>query len=104
MSDLRPYVENEAVFFCPLAGDEKKGFYGFAMNEAFVGASMVSVPDEVPLFFDSTLSGRSAVGSLMTLPKPGRHLELNPDVTRDREKNNVGFVSGGVSATEKRYE
>lgn len=104
MDELRPFVDDEGVFYCPTAGDQKKGVHGYAMNEKFVGASMGSIPADVPLFFDSTLTARNAVGSLSTLPIPGRHLDQDGDDRHDKWLNNVGFVSGSARSTVDRFE
>ncbi len=105
MDDLKPYVSNEDVFYCPAVGDVKKGVYGYAMNEEFVGSLMPRVPSDVPLFFDSTLTGRNAVGSLATLPEPGRHLYQRDGGSEfDRWENNVAFVQGSARATSQRYD
>ena len=99
MDDLKPFVEDDGVFTCPLGGD-----HGYAMNEKYVGGSMATVPSEVPLFFDSTLAGRNAVGPLTTLPLPGRHLHQGQDATHETWRNNVVFATGGARSTPSRFE
>lgn len=106
MDATLPYLkENVGAIGCPVARDEKRDEYGFAMNESFVGQSMaIATSDaETPLLFDSTLLARNAIGPLSTLPNKGRHLQSDSDPEVETWRNNVAFANGSARATSTRF-
>lgn len=104
MDAVLPYLkEDVGAIGCPVARNVKSNTYGFAMNEDFVGKSMATTPNDVPLIFDSTLLSYNAVGPLSTLPDRPRHLD-DTDHEFDTWKNNVVFVSGRTKATRERFD
>lgn len=106
MDATLPYLkENVGAIGCPVVRNERKGTYGFAMNEKFVGKSMMAATSDgkTPLIFDSTLQSRNAVGPLSTLPDRPRHLQSNSNSEFEIWKNNVAFADGSARATQERF-
>ena len=81
MDSTYRHMPREKFLHCPAVGTDE---YGYALNDELVGRSRSEIKDaNTPMVFDSTLTGRNAVGELDTLPNPGRHLKTNHLVTVD---------------------
>lgn len=72
MDAILPYTKNEKSYHCPSVASTA---YGYALNSSLAGknAEKIASPAAEALVFDSTKLERSAVSTLKTLPKPGRH-------------------------------
>ena len=98
VEELRPYLNNEAVFKCP--EDKSQAFASYAMNAALSGMSLDDIedPSAVVLFYETASPGPNPVGGMEDLASP-RHLDGNnfafPDghaqwVGPDREPPSFG--------------
>lgn len=87
MDHIARYVGSATDYNCPAV---REG-YGYAYHDGIAGKALaeISSPFFTPLAFDSTLTGRSAVGSISTLPTMGRH-------DRNGRGNVVVNVEGGA--------
>ena len=81
MDLVKPYTKNEAFYHCTEVGTKA---YGYALSSAAAGKNVEKIanPATEVLLFDSTVLTRSAVSTLKSLPKPGRH----------EGKNNIGYI------------
>ncbi len=72
MDSILPYTRNEKSFHCPSVASSA---YGYALSSLLAGKNAAKIvnPASEALSFDSIVLSRSAVSTLKTLPKPGRH-------------------------------
>jgi len=62
---------------CPALASQGQR-YGYAIRDAVLGAKLSGIgADKEVLLFDTSLSGRNAVGTLRDVPSPKRHYEGN---------------------------
>jgi len=105
MDVVEPYLkENKGALGCPIVRTKDKNAYGIAMNEVAAGKQLALLMPmgNVPLVFDSTLTHRNAVGSIATLPEPGRHIHNPGEAQWERPRNSIGFVDGSARETHLR--
>lgn len=97
---------NKGALGCPVVRTKDKSAYGIAMNEVAAGKPLpVLMPlGNIPLVFDSTLTHRNAVGSVSTLPDPGRHVHNAGDAQWERPRNSIAFVDGSTRETHQRSD
>lgn len=72
MDGVLPYHNDERNYVSPMF-DGQAGKYGFALNVAAAAQSSSQVDGQVPLLFDSVVTGWNAVADLGTLPEPPRY-------------------------------
>jgi hypothetical protein len=102
MDVVEPYLkDNIGALGCPIIRTKDKSKYGIAMNEIAAGKPLAVVMPmgKLPLVFDSTLMHRNAVGSISTLPDPGRHVHNAGEAGWERERNTIAFVNGAATET-----
>ncbi len=77
---------------CPTVSNFRSSQYGFAFNKELSSKKTHQLDPSRELVFDSTLMSKNAVGSLSTLPLPGRHMRGGQTV------NHILHMDGSVEA------
>jgi prepilin-type processing-associated H-X9-DG protein len=97
MDALLPSLkDNEDLLHCPAAQKADRSAYGYVFNSELVGRQLTTVKKgaTTPLIFDSTSTGRNAVGGIDTLPDPPRHGGTNSIAYADGHASSKRSGSG----------
>lgn len=75
MDAIQPYVRNHKILHCPQLQKDKKdeNVFGYAFHGLLSSSRIPKQPETVPLVFESMNLAKNASGTLVSLPKPGRH-------------------------------
>lgn len=78
MTNIDPYIKNEAVYHCPQISSGQKGTpYGYALNSALSKARLADIasPETTLMIYESNTLSANASDPCTSYPVPGRHLE-----------------------------